>query len=162
MGYVHGRLIGRDVELVWIDSVEFDLTRRYQDCGLDVRVERQDVTVVKDGPRRSRAAHYNWRTTLRAVVEDTAMLLTRARVNYFADMLWHLETGTDPGVSGHAFDGVVGPSGFNFPLGEGAQTEGSDFDGSSELWMDDIPLIIYPDSAPTSVTEDFEATPQGS
>lgn len=162
MGYVHGRLVGRDVELCWIESDSYELTRRYQDAGLDVRVERTDVTVVKDGPRRSRATHYNWRTNMRAVVEDTSLLLVRARVNYFADVLWQLETGTDPGTSGHRFQGIVGPAGFNFPLGEGAQTEGADFDGTSELWMDSVPLIIYPDDAPSSITENFETTPTGS
>lgn len=145
MGYVHGRLIGRDVGTYTIDSD--DLINRFTDASLDVRIERVDVTVVKDGPRRSRAAHYSWRTRCGAAIENTALQLTKGRAHYLSDLDWLMTTGSSPPTIGHEFSGIVGPEGFSMPFGDQAQNEGAEWVGTSDLYMDGIPLLIYPDSA---------------
>ena len=141
-----GRLIGRDLYLWQFVSTygTADVLALYGGGSLDVRIERVDVTAVKDSGRRSRVAHYDWRMTCSTLVDSSVgafYLFTHAVQTDIDDLAATLEVKDSIGTI-FTFTGSVGHTGFGFRFDEAAQGEGAEFVGVGDLTYEGVVLTV--------------------
>jgi len=137
MASLSTRLVGRDLSIWTIDTA--NILALYAGGSLDLRIERVDITAVKDNGRTSRPSHYDWRVTANTLIASTALLMGMAYTNSLQDVAMTLEMREN----GDRFSGTIGHTGFGFRFDEAATTEGAEFVGIGTLKYNNADLEVY-------------------